>query len=195
MAAAAASFSCSRFLLLLDMDLPANMITPSPNRRTWPATINQMIVFLFNDTKISTVPNIKVRAWPAPWSLKFVSWSKLIESSNGSFSLAGIFLESGNFIPEIWSTTLYFNVNVNKLSFNLIWQLAVDFPLLGLVFVDFVHPAFWYWYKRTSCKHTKECFHQIKARLLGKWSQNVQVHSCCKLWHIIHLSDIQNSQI
>ena len=117
------------------------------------------------------LPNIKVKAWPGPCSLKLVSWSKLIESSNRFSSkvrLCGLLFGWIKFIPKIIENRAFkifitiksvYQTHTKYISLflfplcknNLIWQPTLDFQLLCEVFAVCWHPDGEWCGKSASC--------------------------------------------
>ena len=147
-----------------------------------------MIDFLFTIPTCSMfLPNIKVKAWPGPCSLKLVSWSKLIESSNRFSSkvrLCGLLFGWIKFIPKIIENRAFkifitiksvYQTHTKYISLflfplcknNLIWQPTLDFQLLCEVFAVCWHPDGEWCGKSASCPNTAAARRPAPARRPG----------------------------
>ena len=133
------------------------------------------------------LPNIKVKAWPGPCSLKLVSWSKLIESSNRFSSkvrLCGLLFGWIKFIPKIIENRAFkifitirsvyttYKKDISLFLFplcknNLIWQPTLDFQLLCEVFAVCWHPDGEWCGKSASCPNTAAARRPAPARRPG----------------------------
>ena len=150
------------------------------------------------------LPNIKVKAWPGPCSLKLVSWSKLIESSNRFSSkvrLCGLLFGWIKFIPKIIENRAFkifitiksvYQTHTKYISLflfplcknNLIWQPTLDFQLLCDVFAVCWHPDGEWCGKSASCPNTAAARRPAPARRPGTCHWLISSKQSTSLYHI-----------
>lgn len=150
------------------------------------------------------LPNIKVKAWPGPCSLKLVSWSKLIESSNRFSSkvrLCGLLFGWIKFIPKIIENRAFkifitiksvYQTHTKYISLflfplcknNLIWQPTLDFQLLCEVFAVCWHPDGEWCGKSASCPNTAAARRPAPARRPGTCHWLISSKQSTSWYHI-----------